>query len=275
MWLITPQGFFSIVQKPTDRKNGTLTIRARVRSDLETLRDTVLPTLGPIRESKVNDYRFRAVAPSAGVAAAMSSMVANLDYSNVKSEVAKRQGAKREALYHDVWHTLYKLQLGGYEASPPQEKARAIPARWPIPKADAYGGVLVSPERRVLVREPRRHFGGYVWSWPKGTPDKGESPEEAALREVLEETGYRARIVGALPSAYRGTTASTTAFFLMVPEGKAGPFREDETIQVRWVSFAEAAELFKLNHTPAAQERDRRVLDDAYVALNQVMSGPE
>ena len=38
MWLITPTGFFSIVQKPTDAQANTLTVRARVRQDLETLR---------------------------------------------------------------------------------------------------------------------------------------------------------------------------------------------------------------------------------------------
>ena len=43
MWLMTPSGFFSIVQKPEDEQAGTLTIRARVRGDLERLRETCLP----------------------------------------------------------------------------------------------------------------------------------------------------------------------------------------------------------------------------------------
>ena len=34
MWLITPTGFFSIVQKPGDAAANTLTVRARVRQDL-------------------------------------------------------------------------------------------------------------------------------------------------------------------------------------------------------------------------------------------------
>ena len=37
MWLVTPIGFFSIVQKPGDKANGTLTVRARLRSDLAAL----------------------------------------------------------------------------------------------------------------------------------------------------------------------------------------------------------------------------------------------
>jgi hypothetical protein len=37
MWLITPVGFFSIVRRPDDVADDTLTIRSRVESDLEAL----------------------------------------------------------------------------------------------------------------------------------------------------------------------------------------------------------------------------------------------
>jgi len=110
MWLITPVGFFSVVRKPTDMKKKTLTVRSRVRSDLETLRSQYLPDLGTIRESAANDYRFRAVAPQAAVAMAMASLIETVDYSNFKDEVAQRQGKARSALYHDVWSVLYQLQ---------------------------------------------------------------------------------------------------------------------------------------------------------------------
>lgn len=274
MWLITPIGFFSIVQKATDKGKDTLTVRARVRSDLEALRDTYIPSLGEIKESPTNDYRFRAIAPRSDVAAAAASMISGLDYSNFKSEIAKRQGCKREALYHDVWQALYQLQTGKYEAAkpvvPPVAQANKSEGQWTIPRANAYGGVLVNPDRKVLVREPKGHFGGYVWTWPKGTPDKGETPEQTALREVREETGYQGRIVGVLPLAYKGTGASTSAFYLMAPEGEPRKFKKDETVQVRWVSFAEAAELFKLNHSWEARSRDRQILDDAYSVMNAI-----
>jgi hypothetical protein len=110
MWLITPVGFFSVVRKPMDIKNKTLTVRARVRSDLEALKAQYLPELGSIQESKVNDYRYRAVAPQATVAAAMAHLIEDLDYANFKDEVKKRQGADRAHLYHDVWDVLYRLQ---------------------------------------------------------------------------------------------------------------------------------------------------------------------
>lgn len=42
MWLITLIEFFSIVQKSGDRQAGTLTVRARVRSDIAALKQNYL-----------------------------------------------------------------------------------------------------------------------------------------------------------------------------------------------------------------------------------------
>jgi len=112
MWLITPTGFFSVVRKPSDAAAGTLTVRARVRADLDTLREQWLPTLGATRESRDTDYRFRATAPQTEVAAAMARMVEAIDYSNFKDEVARRQGSARAHRYHDVWAALMPLQQG-------------------------------------------------------------------------------------------------------------------------------------------------------------------
>jgi hypothetical protein len=110
MWLITPIGFFSVVQKHDDEASGTLTVRARVRGDLEALQEKYLPSLGPIQENVETDYSYLATAPRAEVSEAMARMIADVNYSNLKHEVAKRQGQKRSLLYHEVWDVLYRLQ---------------------------------------------------------------------------------------------------------------------------------------------------------------------
>ena len=110
MWTITPMGFFSIVQKSSDVAAGTLTVRSRVRSDLEALQASVLPGLGTITESKSTDYRFRAVAPHALFEAAMAKLTAQLDYSNFKSQVAKVQGSKRAHIHHDIRDVPSRMQ---------------------------------------------------------------------------------------------------------------------------------------------------------------------
>lgn len=110
MWLITTFGFFSIVQKPEDVKSGMLTIRARVGSDLDTLRSNYLPVLGPTQESADSDYRYRALAPKTSVMTAMANITEDIDYSNFKNAVASRQGPIRAKLYGKVWDVLYGLQ---------------------------------------------------------------------------------------------------------------------------------------------------------------------
>jgi ADP-ribose pyrophosphatase len=45
----------------------------------------------------------------------------------------------------------------------------------------------------VLIRQFRHAAGGYIWEVPAGVLDRpGETPEECAARELLEETGLRA-----------------------------------------------------------------------------------
>lgn len=61
----------------------------------------------------------------------------------------------------------------------------------------AAGGVVVrgtGAARTVAVVHRPRHDD---WSLPKGHVDAGESWREAALREVREETGWRATVTGA------------------------------------------------------------------------------
>lgn len=105
----------------------------------------------------------------------------------------------------------------------------------------AYGGVVVNGAGQVLLREPINHFDDYVWTFPKGRPDDGETPEEAAVREVREETGVDARVVERLPGTYPGGT-SDNVFFAMELVDQDDHARLDETASVRWCSIAEATE---------------------------------
>lgn len=51
---------------------------------------------------------------------------------------------------------------------------------------------LTSERHVVFVRQFRHGTRDVTWEIPGGIIDPGESPKEAALREMLEETGYRA-----------------------------------------------------------------------------------
>lgn len=269
MWLMTRYGFFSIVEKPADREAGTLTVRARVRADLDALREHALPGLGPIVEHAGSDYRFRARAARSDVAAALAALVDGLDYPNFKDEVARRQGTARAAAYGRVWDALYDLQAdasahaeraGGRDASA-RDRGPSVPSvRAAAPsRPSAWGGVLLDAQRRVLLRRPKGDYDGYAWTFPKGRPDPGETPEAAALREVREETGWEAAITGRLEGSFAGGT-SVTGYFLMRPVTEHGDFDRAETSAVRWATPAQADRLIRQTTNAAGRTRDLAVL---------------
>ena len=106
MWLATRFGLFSIVQKPGEKN---LTIRARVRKDLENLRQRYLPKLKIVVGGGI-DYPYRAVVTHKAFANAVKKMVLEIDYGNYKEVVAGEQGLGRSMVYGRVWSVLTMLE---------------------------------------------------------------------------------------------------------------------------------------------------------------------
>lgn len=145
----------------------------------------------------------------------------------------------------------------------PDPPALPWPASPPLGKAVAYGGAVVDPRGRLLLREVAGHFDGYVWSFAKGRPDPGESPHVAARREVQEECGADARILLPLPPAFPGST-TVTFFFLMLadPDAVDARFRSDETARIAWVDPDDARRRILRTTNAAGRKRDLAVLDE-------------
>ncbi|MGN6453684.1 MAG: NUDIX hydrolase [Steroidobacteraceae bacterium] len=84
-------------------------------------------------------------------------------------------------------------QLLARELEMPIDAARALwsdEQGYATPKVDVRGGVFIE-SRVLLVRE--RSDGR--WTLPGGWVDVNDAPSEAVAREILEESGYRARPV--------------------------------------------------------------------------------
>ena len=114
----------------------------------------------------------------------------------------------------------------------------------------AAGGVIVrrgGDGREVcLVHRPRYDD----WSLPKGKLDAGESFEEAALREVEEETGLRCEPVRELESTQyvdgKGRP-KIVRYWLMEPvDGEFEP--NDEVDELRWMAVPEAVQRLSYEH---------------------------
>lgn len=115
----------------------------------------------------------------------------------------------------------------------------------------AAGGVVARDGLVALVHRPRYDD----WTLPKGKLDPGESFEEAALREIDEETGLRARLVRELPAVnyeVRGRP-KVVRYWLMEVESDPGFVANDEVDELRWLGPAEASALL-------TYDRDRDVL---------------
>lgn len=251
MWLFTTFGFFSIVQK---QPGDLLTVRARVRADLERLREH-LPSMSEIVEGAGTDYPYRTTVERERFAEALAALGRSIDYSNFKEAVADELGPAREALCHEVWSAMQ-----GAEAAEERGRERSRPSGRPE-RIVSFGGVVVNEHDEVLLLEPRNHFGGVAWSFPKGRPEAGETAEETAAREVLEETNVTAEIVGKIPGAFTGAVGENV-YFLMRAEGRPGsPGAEAQAVS--WVPLDRAAEYLRRTPTLASRERDLRVLEVA------------
>jgi 8-oxo-dGTP pyrophosphatase MutT (NUDIX family) len=128
-------------------------------------------------------------------------------------------------------------------------------------KALAYGGVVMDRTGRILLREPSGHFDGYVWTFSKGRPSHGETPEQTAIRETREETGVVAEIVTEIPGIFAGGTTDNV-YFLMRPIGEASE-PEDETASVCWVTADRARKMIGETTNLMGRARDLAVLEAA------------
>jgi len=110
----------------------------------------------------------------------------------------------------------------------------------------AAGGLVLRDGAIAVVHRPRYDD----WSLPKGKLDEGEDFEQAALREVEEETGLRCRIerhLGDTSYHDRKDRPKLVRYYEMRAEG--GDFEpNDEVDELRWLSPEEASGLLSYDY---------------------------
>lgn len=132
-------------------------------------------------------------------------------------------------------------------------------------RSNHYGGT------EVLIIQHKAHD---TWGFPKGWVEPGESAEEAALREVEEETGVRAEIVRALePTRYTIRRKSrernkVVSWFLMQAIGTGQQTHAHEVRAVEWMEAEQG-------RTQLTYDLDRALLDSAVRLYNAIGSEGE
>jgi 8-oxo-dGTP diphosphatase len=116
----------------------------------------------------------------------------------------------------------------------------------------AAGGVAVRSGKVAVIHRPKYDD----WTFPKGKLDPGEDFDDAALREVWEETGLRCTLGRELPSTHYEDSKGrpkVVRYWLMEPQ--SGEFEPNEEVdELRWLDPGEARRLLSF-------DRDRELLD--------------
>lgn len=118
----------------------------------------------------------------------------------------------------------------------------------------------------VLLAARRIRSGELVWGLPKGLVEGEETHEAAALREALEETGWRGEVRAPLGKieywfVWEGVRVHKTVHFFLMDAVEEEPARRDrEMEEVRWFPLDRAAEVIGF-------ESEREVVARAGAAL--------
>jgi mutator protein MutT len=129
--------------------------------------------------------------------------------------------------------------------------------REPAKPRTAATVVLLRPDRSVfLIRRLRGMAFGGMWAFPGGALEDGETPVEAAVRELHEETGVRID-AGSLVPWHRWLTPVfeprrfDTYFYLApLPDGQDPHLPPGEADEVKWLTPARAVTEHAAGHLP-------------------------
>lgn len=114
----------------------------------------------------------------------------------------------------------------------------------------AVGIVVRDGDRYLLIRQHRFIVDQFVWAIPSGGVDASETLEQAAARELREETGLEARSLRHLLHFYPTYGCSNQRFELFLADGVSSTgdrFDTNEVIGQRWFSSDELKALIADN----------------------------
>lgn len=116
-----------------------------------------------------------------------------------------------------------------------------------VRKKSVVSVVPILPSGKVvMVSQYRQPMGKKMWEFPAGHIDEGETADQAAARELKEETGYTAEMLIPMGPPYAvspGFTDEMVTFYLAtkLKKGKANP-DQGENIKVSSRSISKVVE---------------------------------
>ena len=199
---------------------------------------------GAKRRRRRRRKRTSAQAPTESAAPeAKKAGASSRDQTGSSSRSAKEAGSAKKRASAKKRRTGQKT--GQKKKRQSSRKAPAVPTKREI----SAGGVVYrrdGEEIEVVLASRRTRRGDLAWGLAKGGIEDDESPEDAAIREVREETGLLAEIEASLgETRYFYVWESvrirkTVHFFLMRHTGGDVEDRDDEMEEIRWFPLERA-----------------------------------
>lgn len=127
----------------------------------------------------------------------------------------------------------------------------------------AIAAAVIVQDGRVLLIQRAVAEGSLLWQFPAGEVEPGESGEDAAVRETLEEVGLTVVAKDKLGERIHPSTGRLMQYYACeVLDGEAHVADEDELAAVAWVTLEEIPEYVPYGFFGPVQDY-----------LNEVMTG--
>jgi ADP-ribose pyrophosphatase len=145
---------------------------------------------------------------------------------------------------------VYKCRLFGVTEDVARDPKTGFEINRSVVRHDGSAVMMAVDDKKriLLVRQYRLPTSKYLWELPAGRLDPGEKPLQAAKRELIEETGYRARHWTKLASFFvsPGYVGERMTIYLAtgLTAGQATPM-DDERIEASWFAANELARMIR------------------------------
>lgn len=117
------------------------------------------------------------------------------------------------------------------------------PSDYPFVTVDVIAGCVIKFDGKFLLVQEKQKRAYGLWNLPAGHVDKGETIEQAAVREAKEESGFDVEIIRKLPVSHDSIdTPVKHAFLAKITSGELH-FPSDELLDAKWFTYQEISQM--------------------------------
>ena len=134
-------------------------------------------------------------------------------------------------------------------------------------KEKSFGAVIINEKGEFLLI---KHQNGAHWDFPKGHKEDDETDRETVIREVLEETGLKVRLINGFKEKSKYSPVpgveKTVTFYLGFSMGKVS-IQEDEVMGYEYLPYEQAKERITFNESREIIKTAKQFID-TYLQAN-------